>query len=113
MDRKSTKFEREYFSNLIDSYVKWESDEKDLEAYFEGVDYMGFPIKFANDCSVILDAGEYNIYIEWGINECPVYVDMPVSTYSRRHPNTTEYTRIGRIRNARFWALADRFKNRR
>ena len=101
MDRKSTKFEREYFSNLIDSYVKWESDEKDLEAYFEGVDYMGFPIKFANDCCVILDAGEYNIYIEWGINECPVYVDVNM-----------EYTRIGRVRNSRFWALADRFKHR-
>ena len=110
---ENNEFEKEYFSNLIDSYVKWESDDRDMETYFvDGDDYMRFDIVFANDSSIVLDAGKYKLYIEWGIRECPVYVDIPVSTCSRRHPNTTEYTRIGRIRNARFWALVERFNHR-
>ena len=98
----SKDFEKQYFTNLITDYVKWEADDRDLQVYFEdGVDYMNFPLLFANDSSVILDAGEYKLYIEWGINECPVYVDID-----------GEYTRIGRVRNSRFWALVERFKNR-
>lgn len=99
---ETAEFEKEYFSNLIDAYTKWEVDDCDLRVYFEdGMDYMNFPLIFANDCCVILDAGKYKLYIEWGINECPVYVDID-----------GEYTRIGRVRNSRFWALVERFKNR-
>ena len=98
---EKSKFEREYLTNLINAYVRWGADEQDLQCFFDDVEYMRFNIVFANDTCVILDAGEYKLYIEWGINECPVYVDID-----------GEYTRIGRVRNSRFWALVERFKNR-
>ena len=107
------RFEKQYFGNMIDAFSKWEADDRDLEVLFEGTDYMGFPIRFANDTCVILDAGKYTLYIEWGINECPVYVDMLVSTAGVKHPTTPTYTRIGRVRNSRFWCLVERFKNHR
>lgn len=97
---ETREFEKQYFENLIKEYAAWEADDRDLQAYFDGMDYMSFDIKFANDNSIILDAGKYPIYIEWGINECPVYVDI----------NST-YTRVGRVRNSRFWALVNRFKS--
>ena len=101
--------EQKYVKSLIESYRKWEADE--FQGYFDGMGYMLLPIIFANDACVILDAGEYRVYIEWGQNECPVYVDVSTPTYSARHP-APEYTRIGKVRNSRFWALVDRFKHR-
>lgn len=101
-----SKFEREYLGSLIKAYIRWEADEQDLQCFLDTGEYMSFNIVFANDTCVILDAGEYKLhslllYIEWGINECPVYVDID-----------GEYTCIGRVRNSRFWALVERFKNR-
>ena len=101
---ETREFEKQYFTNLIEGYVSWEVEDCDLQAYFEdGMDYMNFDILFANDSCIILDAGKYPIYIEWGVDECPVYVDL----------KNTGYTRIGRVRNSRFWALANRCKNHR
>ncbi len=96
--RKTVAFEQGYFRNLIADYLAWEAEDSDVQAFFDNTEWMSFPIRFANDNSIILDAGgKTNLYIEWGANECPVYIDVD-----------GEYTRIARVTNARFWALADR-----
>ncbi len=101
--RKNVEFEQGYFRNLIADYLAWEADEKDVEVFLEDNEYMSFPIIFGNDNSVILDAGEgVKIYIEWGVNQCPVYVDVD-----------GVYSQIGRVRNSRFWALADRARGKK
>ena len=96
---RKSEFEKEYFTNLIASYVKWEADENDIQVFLDDIEWMKFDVKFSNDCSIILDAGKYPIYIEWGPNECPVYVDID-----------GEYTYIGRVRNTRFWAIVERHR---